>query len=270
KTDKTKSMVFDSEGLAYLPQKDQFILSSEGAINRKKDPFIVSLDSLGRVLNTYEIPSYFNAAIKKGPRNNGVFEGLCRSVDGNGIWVSTELPLKQDGQPVKLYKTRSPVRFTYFDTADRKPKKQFAYRLGPLRKLPFLPFGMNGASAILEYAPEQFLVLERAFSAGHGRHGIRAMLYQMDARKATNTLSINDLHNKLGREVSPAKKRLVFDFNSIRKQLTDKIVDNLEGIAFGPTLANGHQSLVVIADNNFNSFTKEMNQVILLEIILQN
>lgn len=267
KSDQDQSLVFDSEGLAYLSQKRQFILSSEGSISRKKDPFVATLNRHGKVLNTYKIPSYFEADIKKGPRNNGVFEGLSRSVDKKGIWVSTELPLKQDGRPVKLYKTKSPVRFTYFDRNDQKPKKQFAYRLGPLRKVPFLPFGMNGVSAILEYAPEQFLVLERAFSAGHGRRGIRAMLYQVDARNATNTLDLEDLHRKLGDEVIPAKKTLVFDFNSIRKQLTDKIIDNLEGISFGPKLANGHQSLLVISDNNFNSFTKQMNQVILLEII---
>lgn len=269
KSGEGKSLRFDSEGILFDPIKHQFTLSSEGSISKEKNPFIVELDAQGNVIDQYHIPDYFKATQKKGLRNNGVFEGLDRSVDGRGIWVSTELPMKMDGPTAKLYSTHSPVRFTYFNKETKQPEKQFAYLLGRLRKVPLLPFGMNGVSAIKEYKPEQFLVLERAFSAGHGRRGIRARLYQVDARKATNTLKIKKLKKKIGKSVQPAKKKLVYDFNQIRKKLTDKVIDNLEGIAFGPILANGHQSLILLSDNNFSSFTKQLNQIILLEIIPQ-
>ncbi len=265
---KAKNLNFDAEGLVYQPQRNLFILSSEGHINGGKDPFIIELDSLGQVIKQYRIPSYFKADFEEGPRNNGLFEGLTQSVNPSGIWVANELPLKMDGPKTKLYRTKSPVRFTYFNTKTGKAEQQFAYRLGRLRKIPLLPFAMNGISAILEYAPKQFLVLERAFSAGHGSHGIRARLYQVDARKATPTLSVKNLHKKLGKQVIPAKKTLVLDFNEIRNKLTDRIIDNLEGISFGPRLNNGHQSLLIISDNNFNSFAQQLNQVILMEIII--
>src|SRR5699024_2165789 len=126
-------------------------------------------------------------------------------------------------------RTKSPVRITYFDKKNRTAKKQFAYRLDRLRKIPLLPFGMNGVSAILEYKPERFLILERSFSAGHGPHGFRARLYEADARKATNTLEVDKLRGKIGSKVKPAKKKLVFDFNTIQKQLTNKQLKNLEG-----------------------------------------
>jgi hypothetical protein len=29
-------------------------------------------------------------------------------------------------------------------------------------------------------------------------------------------------------------------------------VDNIEGISWGPKLANGHRSLILVSDNNFN------------------
>lgn len=45
------------------------------------------------------------------------------------------------------------------------------------------------------------------------------------------------------------------------------MVDNLEGIAFGPKLLNGNQTLIIISDNNFSSWTRQLNQVILLELI---
>lgn len=260
---------FDSEGLIYDSANNLFILSSEGLISQKKDPFIVELDTAGIVNSQYEIPNYFKANYTKGPRNNGVFEGLDQSYDKKGIWVSTELPLKMDGPEAKLYRTKSSVRFTYYSQETKQPEKQFVYQLDRLRKVPFLPFGLSGVSAIMVYKPDLFFVLERSFSAGHGRHGFRARLYLVDAHKATNTLTLKNIHKKLGKEITPANKKLIFDFNSIRKQLSHKSVDNLEGIALGPRLPNGHQSLIVIADNNFSSFTKEMNQVILLEIIPQ-
>lgn len=266
KTGETDSLVFDSEGLVYEKDKDRFILSSEGSISKGKDPFVVTLEKEGNLLNHYKLPPYFKAAQKKGLRNNGAFEGLDKSVDGKGIWVSNELPMKMDGPEVKLYSTNSPVRFTYFDQNTKKPEKQFVYQLGRLRKVPFLPFGMNGVSAIKEYKPGRFLVLERAFSAGHGNHGFRVRLYQVDARQATNTLDEGPLRKKVGKRITPAKKKLVFDFNEVRQQLTNKIVDNLEGIVFGPELENGNPSLILISDNNFSSFTKQLNQVILMEI----
>ena len=42
-------------------------------------------------------------------------------------------------------------------------------------------------------------------------------------------------------------------------------VDNVEGITFGPTLPNGHRTLLLVADNNFAVFEK--TQFFLFEII---
>lgn len=264
---KAKKLRWDTEGLIYRKDKKQFIVSSEGSIKNNKDPFIATLDSTGKLVKTYEIPSYFQAKTERGLRHNGVFEGLTQSADGKGFWVSTELPMEVDGPTVKLFKTKSPVRFTYYDYDSLQPKKQFAYRLDRLRKIPLLPFGMNGVSAITEYKPNQFLVLERAFSAGHGRRGIRARIFKTDASKASNTLNRESLRGKIDRSVKTAQKKLLFDFNAIKNELTDNIIDNLEGITFGPTLANGNPTLVIISDNNYSSWTQQMNQIILLEII---
>ncbi len=41
-------------------------------------------------------------------------------------------------------------------------------------------------------------------------------------------------------------------------------IDNIEGVTFGPLLANGKQSLIFIADNNFNFFEK--SQLLLFEL----
>src|SRR5690606_21287758 len=139
----------------------------------------------GAVKQFYHLPEYFLPEQKSGPRTNGVFEGLSQSWDQKGIWAVNELPLLQDGPASKIYSTKSPVRFTYFDINEKKPQRQFTYSLGRLRKFPFFLYGMNGISAVLQIDENRFYVLERGFSPGYGNHGIRAMLYLADAQRAT-------------------------------------------------------------------------------------
>lgn len=268
KTAETKNLVFDSEGLNYNPETNTFTLSSEGSINNKKDPFIAEIDQDGNVLEYYTIPEYFLASNEEGLRNNGAFEGLSRSVNNSGFWMATELPMISDGPTPKLYKTTSPARFTYFNNETRKPEKQFAYTIGRLRKIPLLPFAINGISGILEIEPDQFLVIERGYSAGHSNRGNRIMLYLANSENATNILQDPAIKAKIGKSVIPAEKKLIYDFNSIRKQLSHKFADNIEGIAFGPKLSNGNQSIILISDNNFNAFNEQINQVILMELVV--
>ena len=45
----------------------------------------------------------------------------------------------------------------------------------------------------------------------------------------------------------------------------DIFIDNIEGVTFGPTLPNGHNTLLFVADNNFQPFEK--NQFLLFEVI---
>lgn len=264
-----KTNVFDSESILYDKNSDVFTVSGEGSISKGKDPSVVELNDDGSYLDHYQIPDYFKANSSQGPRNNGLFEGLTKSVDDKGIWVGTELPLKADGPKPKLYRTKSPVRMTYYDEGSKKPKKQFSYLLGRVRKLPLLPFIINGMSDFLQIGKDKFLVIERAFSAGHGMKSFRILLYEADISKATNTLNTKTLKGKIGKTVTSAKKKLVFDFQSIHKQLSHRAIDNIEGISFGPRLPNGNKSLLLISDNNFNSIGKQLNQVILMELVPQ-
>lgn len=261
----TERKIWDSEGLIYDPSKDVFIVSSEGSIKSGYDPFIAELNNEGELLNSYTIPDYFKSDVIDGLHHNGAFEGLDSSVDDKGIWMATELPMRRDGAKPKLYKSSSPIRFTYFDKETKQAEFQFIYQAGPIQKFPLLPFAMNGISAILEIKPKQFLVLERSFSAGHNRKGFSARIYHVDAREATNSLHYSKLYPKK-KEIIPAKKKLIFDFKDIRDQLSEKQIDNLEGITFGPDLPNGNKSLVLISDNNFSSWTSQLNQIILMEL----
>lgn len=268
-TDFIKNNVFDSESILKDPKTGNFIVSGEGNISRSKVPSIIELDTTGTYVAHYELPSYFAANRPNGLINNGVFEGLSRSIDGNGIWVSTELPMRSDGPKPTLFRTKSPVRLTYYDKNSKKAEKQFSYLLAPIKKVPFLPFMVNGASDVLAISDTKFIFIERAFSAGHGMHGNTIRLFEADAAQATNTLEMPNLKGKIKKKVKPMQKKLIFDFKSVKKRLTENEIDNIEGITFGPTLENGNKTLLLIADDNFSSYGKQLNQVILMEIIVR-
>jgi len=254
----------DLESIRFDANTNQILLTSEGYINRKKNPMFFSVNSDGKIDNTFNIPSEFYASSKQKPRHNGTLEGLSNSVDGNGYWIAMELPLEADGPEPKITQTNSPVRITYIDASSKKPEKQFAYNLDLISKPPKGSFAVNGLTEILEYKKDIFLVIERSYSSGLGNQSNTIKIFKAAALNTNNTLAVNSLLNSNYR---PATKELLFDFESVRNQLTDKTIDNIEGISFGPILSNGNKSLLLIADNNFNKLGKQLNQFILMEII---
>ncbi|AVR45832.1 hypothetical protein C7S20_11540 [Christiangramia fulva] len=260
------SAVLDLESVKYDQLRDKFVITSEGSIDSGKDPGVYTLNHKGEIEEKFEIPSYFDAKGEQRPRNNGVFEGLAESYDNRGYWVADELPLEKDGPKPKIYPTHSHIRITKYDKNTGEPMKQFAYKLEGISKLPINFFAINGVTELLEYAPDKFLVLERAYSAGYGPHSNTVKIFQIDASEATNTLKMESLKKN---KYEMPEKHLVFNFKSVRDQLTDGIIDNIEGMCFGPVLSNGKQSLLFVSDDNFSGFGHQITQFILFEIEYQ-
>ncbi|MDP5062316.1 MAG: esterase-like activity of phytase family protein [Maribacter sp.] len=112
-------------------------------------------------------------------------------------------------------------------------------------------FKLNGIVEILEYDTNKFIVLERSDAMGYDDGGNTVKIYAVDASKATNVSSINSLK---GASYTKVTKKLLFNFEDIRKELTNGIVDNIEGVTFGPHFKNGNRSLLVVSDNNFSFY----------------
>jgi len=252
----------DLESIVIDTLTNDMLLVSEGSIKNNKDPSIIRTYNNGKLLDDLDIPQYFKVKGNQKPRHNGAFEGLARSFDSQGYWIATELPLKEDGPKPKFTETISPVRFTYFDN-NGKPTKQFAYLLDKIGKKPLENFAVNGVTDLLEYEKSKLLIIERSYSSGYGNQGNVIKLYSVDYSKAANTIKYKRLTKV---NYVPVEKELVFDFENVRSQLTNKSIDNIEGICFGPTLPNGHQSIILISDNNFDE-EGQMNQFILMEIV---
>jgi hypothetical protein len=254
---------FDTESVRYLLDKDQFLIAGEGNANKGHDPIILKVDRSGKCFKSYPIPDHFQANLTHGVRHNGVFEGLSLDDDKTGFWIVNELPLKQDGKRPMLINTNSPVRLTHYQLNASKPDIQFSYDLDRLIKIPLLPFGLNGATELLQLDKNHLLVLERAYSAGHTSKGNRVKIFLVDIANQQDVLNLSSLKKHKSKNL---EKTLIFDSKDIRKQLKYKFIDNIEGISFGPDLKNGNKSLILMSDNNFNAFGNQINQFLLLEL----
>lgn len=258
---------FDPESIRFLPDNTGYLISTEGYIKTDENAQIIEVDMQGQCVKYYDLPQYFDVNLPNKPIHNGVFEGLTIDDNDNGFWVINELPLEEDGKKPKLYNTQSLLRMTHYQFENTKPDYQLAYDLERLIKIPFLPFGLNGATEILQLDKKHIIVLERSYSAGHGSKGNRVKLFLVDISEAENILDQQNIKKYKGQSLP---KTLLFDSKHIKKQLAKSFIDNIEGLTFGPDLANGNKSLILMSDNNFNDFGKQLNQFILLELIKTN
>ena len=87
--------------------------------------------------------------------------------------------------------------------------------------------------------------------------GWRIWLFEAEWDGATDIAAVDALS---GAAFVPMTKRLVLDFDSLGVR-----IDNLEGLCFGPTLPNGHRTLVLVSDDNFNP--GEVTQFLAFEIV---
>ncbi len=261
--------VVDPEAIRLDPATNTILYTSEGSINNGIDPALIEISAQANQIRSFTLPDNFKANTTddtSGPRHNGVLEGLSISYDKKGYWVSFELPLIEDGPEPTTTDTESPVRITFLNKTSGIAERQFAYELDPVAREAMFgtSFEVNGLVEILEYDQNKFLALERSFASGYLDGGNNVKIYKIDATNATNTLNINSLATET---YAKATKTLLFDFETIRSQLTRSTVDNLEGITFGPKLEDGSRTLAVISDNNFNSFFPQLTQLIVFRVM---
>ncbi|WP_332848059.1 esterase-like activity of phytase family protein [Massilia sp. S19_KUP03_FR1] len=253
-------VVPDLEAVRIDPQDGSLWYTSEGDVKLGLHPFVRRAAPDGRYLAELPLPPLFKVdqAKRSGPRDNQAFEGLSFAPDGKTLWVSLEGPLYQDGDVPDT--ARGAVnRITHF-ARDGKVLGQYVYPLGVLPAAPGK--GKNadiGIAELLAIGPSRLLALERAgIENDAGVYTTYVRIYEIDTAGATDVSSLPTL---AGASYRPAAKRLVLDLNAIGLPT----VDNLEGMAFGPVLPNGHASLVLISDDNFSK--KQVTQVLVFDVI---
>lgn len=254
----------DPEAIRYNPAGKKLIWSSEGertlTENKKviQDPSINIISTKGKWISEIKIPENLRMqAIEKGPRKNGVLEGMSFADNYNTLFVNVEEPLYEDGPRVDVTENDTYIRILKFDVANNQNTAQFAYKPDPVAYSPnpLTGFKINGIPDILSVGKDKLLVIERSFS--EGRSGCTVKLFLTDLAEATNIKGNASLQANKNFKAAPKKLLLNMDSLGI-------YIDNVEGVTFGPTLSNGHKTLVLIADNNFASAQK--SQIFLFQI----
>ncbi|MFN4195008.1 MAG: esterase-like activity of phytase family protein [Thermosynechococcus sp.] len=229
----------DPEGIALTPE-GRLVISSEGVTATASPPWIQEfVGETGHRLIAFPIPKYYLPSGQRGIRNNLGFEALTLSPAGDRLFVGVESALAQDVRPnIPIY-----CRLLHYLRGDVAPVllAEHLYPLDPSEAV------FNGLVELLALDNGgHFLSLERTYSPGVG-HGIK--LFEVSLAGATDTLGMATLPVDL-RTIRPVQKRLILDFKTLGIPLT-----NLEGMSFGPPLADGTRSLYIIGDNNFDGKT---------------
>jgi hypothetical protein len=255
----------DPEGLRYNPHTKQLVWTSEGErIVRGKDtiledPSIITVSKDGKYIDSFPIPSNLRMhATEKGPRQNGVLEGISFADNYRTLYVNVEEPLYEDGPRADLVLNSAWIRLFKFDVASKQNTAQYAYILDPIAfpAVPATAFKINGVPDILAAGKDQLIILERSFSTG--RLACTIKIFLADLGDAENIIDNPSL--KTNPPTRSVRKKLLLNMDAL-----GIYVDNVEGICFGPVLPNGHQTLVLVADNNFAELEK--TQFFLFEII---
>jgi len=249
----------DAEAMRRDPRTGNLWWTSEGDRKLGLSPFLRIAAPDGKFVATVPTPAMFrmNRTQQIGPRNNNTFEGLSFAPDGSSVWLAMESALYQDG-PIATPSAGAVARLTHLGR-DGKVLGQFAYPVDPIQAVPTGKNGDNGVSEILALDDAHALVLER--SGVEGADGVWTMyirIYAIDTTGATDIAAVPSLASA---NYIPVAKRLVID---LAKTAGIGPVDNIEGMSWGPTLANGKRSLVLVSDNNFNE--TQVTQLLAFEV----
>ena len=225
-------------------------------------PFLREMTTEGKFVREFAVPPMYlyrdNATT--GARSNKVFEALTVADDDGTVYIANEDALAQDG-PLTTVAAGSVVRVTAMGPTSGNAKAQYAYRLPaiPVDAPAGAPFGPdNGLSEMLSIGKNRFIAVERAFASGIG-NTIRLVETQITA-STTNVLAVPSL---TGASYTAMDRKVLLEMPITYEGIK---LDNIEAISWGKTLANGHRTLVLAADNNFTAQT-QANQFIVLEVI---
>jgi hypothetical protein len=242
----------DPESIRFDPAGSALWWTSEGDRKLGLSPFVRQTGVDGEFRTGLAVPPIF--AMEKdqeqGPRHNLSFEGLSFTPKGDALWLGMESALYQDG-PIATTTAGTVARFSKFDR-NNKLLAQYAYPVDPIQAMPTGKNADNGVSEVLALDENRLLVIERSGVEGAGgKWTMYIRLYEAMIGEATDIAGLPELS---GTDYRPMTKRLILDLAKLPQLGSPELpfVDNIEGMSFGPDLADGHRSLVLVSDNNFS------------------
>lgn len=251
-----------------LTATGQLLIASEGQWSadpaRRHLPFVREFRTDGRWVRSLPLPKAFDHADNRttGARNNKVFESLAITSSG-AVFVATEEALVDDG-PLATPKAGSWLRVIRFDPVSGASVAQYAYALPPIPVRRSLgesgiprTRGSHGLTELLALGEDSLIAVERAYVPGEGVT-VRLVLTRIEA----TTTDVTPIKNLPGAAFQPMSRELLL---ALPIPFQGLLLDNIEAIAWGPVLANGNRSLVLVSDNNFSQL--QTTQFLALEVV---
>jgi hypothetical protein len=245
---KAKQLVWTSEGERII-KGDTIVL---------QDPSVNIISTNGNYIDSFALPPNMHMQqVQRGPRQNGIFEGMSFIKNYEKLLVSVEEPLFEDGPRAGLNDSSAWIRIIKFDVKSRKPEAQYAYKIDEVAfpENPPGSFKLNGVADILALNDHQLIVLERSFSTGRKPCTIKIYLADLN-----NPVDVSNVPSLGSSPIKFTSKRLLLNMDDL-----GIYTDNIEGVTLGPKLSNGHQSIIFVADNNFSK--DEITQFLFFEIL---
>lgn len=240
----------DPEAIRLHPKKPWLAWSSEGERFVRPDTVVINHPAIyisnlqGQTIDSFHLPANFRVSkTEKGPRQNGTIEAVAFTPDGRHLFACMEEPLYEDGHRAGTGDSMAFVRLVKFDIKSRKPVAQFVYPLDPVVTAPKHPddFRVNGVTDILMVNERQAIITERSYTAGFRGSNIRVYLATMAKENEISEMSIKE------QPYTPLQKTLLLDMDKL-----GMYIDNVEGLTWGPALADGRKTLVFVSDDNFS------------------
>ena len=250
----------DPESIRIAPDGGSLYWSSEGDASALIAPFVRQMTWDGDFIRELTAPEKFlpTADQSAGIRNNLAFESLTLDQAGHSLYTATENALYQDGSAATLTQG-SPSRLIQYASRSGRVLAEYVYEAEPVvaEPVPEGSFSTNGLVELLALGSGRFISVERSFSTGVG-NSIRLFLASTQgATDVSRHFSIQD-----ARRLRPMRKTLLLDLG---EALPDVVLENIEGISFGPRLSDGSRTLVLVADNNFS--TTQVTQFLAFKLV---
>ncbi|MDR3636223.1 MAG: esterase-like activity of phytase family protein [Isosphaeraceae bacterium] len=239
---------FDPEGIRVGRDGHLYVSDEYG-------PFVYEFSPQGRRVKVWNVPAKFAVANpnadeeteiqsnRSGRVTNKGMEGLAITPDGRALFGCMQSPLIQDGGRKGVN-----VRILRIDLADGATREYVYPLAGP----------KYAVSEILAVDDHRFLVLEREGKAG--AEASFKKLFLVDVQNAsdvsdTGTSPTNGLPEKaLPLNVKAVSKRPFLDLLDPRFSLAGAdFPAKVEGLTWGPDLADGRRLLLVTTDNDLRA-----------------
>ncbi|WP_181408049.1 esterase-like activity of phytase family protein [Pararhizobium mangrovi] len=224
------------------------LVTTEGNWPEHEQNRVLAISPKGAVGKSLPLPESLKIDFdaRTGPRDNKGLEAMALGDGSRTLWLGLEAPRTQDGA-LPTPDHGAMTRILKLDRATGKEEASYAYPLEPLAKAPAQGKVADGPGLdeIAAVDATHLLTMERSWVEGDTNY---VQVYMVDTARASDVSGQTLLDDDA---IEPVEKHLLVDLNALSIPM-----DNYEGLALGPKLADGRRLMLICSDNNFNKHQK--------------